>query len=309
MEQARLECQLLRCRYLITSCAVQKLGLKDLKACESNQDVLVRECHIVFKRALDILTQTMIELESEIDRLSEDGESTASRNHRYWLRMFQSSFESFLWLRFVRADIIEIYKGPNHVRLHPQNVASALKATNQENQDPYVFAIPLDFTRFSCVGDLLVLRRHPGRNQADFIELKEGPVNEAMFEAIESKSFERIFELLDKYGEKGVKQVERFVRQVEVTSERSKLVGAPTGRYKRGTGARIVVAPTEVSEYFTAEINELCDKARHDEYAATTFDDCLMVAAVNTTSRAKAHCLVRPRVWVRFSSCHRSFDL
>jgi hypothetical protein len=286
MEQARLECQLLRCRYLITSCAVQRLGLKDLKDCEGNQDALVRECHVVFKRAFDILTRTIIELESEIDRLSGNGESKASRKHQHWLWLFQLSFESFLWLRFERADIIEIYKGPNHVKLRPENVASALEAANQENQDPYVFAIPLDFTRFSCVGDLLVLRRHPGVNQADFIELKEGPANEAMVEAIESKNPERVSEFLDKYGKKGIKQVERFVRQVEVTGERSKLVGAPTGRYKRGTGSRIVVAPTSVSEYFTAEIDELCGKARDGEYAAITLDECLMVAAADTSSLA-----------------------
>jgi hypothetical protein len=120
-----------------------------------------------------------------------------------------------------------------------------------------------------------------------FIELKEGSVNEAIVAAIHSGDPDRASELFDKYGEKGIKQAERFIRQTQVSMERSRLIGARSGQFKRGKGRRTIVEAKGKPRYFTAEIETLCSKARRGEYAAEIFDECLMVAAADTTSENK----------------------
>jgi hypothetical protein len=55
----------------------------------------------------------------------------------------------------------------------------------QLNQEPDVFALPLDFCRFTCITDLLRIRRQPdGGVSQDFIEVKEGTVNDEVFELL-----------------------------------------------------------------------------------------------------------------------------
>ncbi|HXN18469.1 MAG TPA: hypothetical protein VN875_09080 [Candidatus Binatus sp.] len=288
MEQSYLERQLVRCRYLITRGAVERLGLRDLSAIKSTEDLFIRECHYVYKKAQGILTSTTLELEAEIQRLSgENKKSPVLKRYKYWIQLLESCYESFLWLGFSESDLVEIYKGPKYGRLSAQNVESVLAAARHYNQDPYAFAVPLDFTRFSCISDLLLLERHPGHHKRTLIEMKEGSVNEAMVTAIESRDPARVFEFADKYGQKGIEQAERFFRQVEVFMERKQMVGVRSGTFKRGTGKRIIVESKATPEYFTSVVEDLCQKARRGKYAAKILDGCLMVAAADMTSEKK----------------------
>jgi hypothetical protein len=48
-------------------------------------------------------------------------------------------------------DVADVYKGPKYGRPSAQNINSVIDLAQQLNENPYVFAIPLDFTRFSCI--------------------------------------------------------------------------------------------------------------------------------------------------------------
>jgi hypothetical protein len=72
----------------------------------------------------------------------------------------------------------------------------------------------------------LGIRRHrDGRVSQDFIAVKEGAVNDEAFELLKAKDPDRYFAFFDKYGEKGIAQIQRMLNQGQVVDHRSKLLG------------------------------------------------------------------------------------
>ena len=53
---------------------------------------------------------------------------------------------------------------------------------------------------------------------SDFIEVKEGSVNDEIFEVMKARDPDEYLKFFDKYSEKGAKQVERMFRQGQVIS-------------------------------------------------------------------------------------------
>jgi hypothetical protein len=285
MEQSDLERRMIRCRYLITRGAIERLGIRDLSGIEKDKEVFIRECHSVYKKAQSVLTSSILEIESELERMSpEERGSPLLRKYLHWQRILESSYESFLWLRFGPSDVPDIYKGPKHGRLTAQNIESALSTMRRFNEDSSIFAVLLDFTRFSCIADLLLI---PYKGRTAFIELKEGSVNETMLNAIKARNEAQWIEFFDKFGEKGIKQTERFFRQEQSFSEKSRRIEALPGTYATDKGALVVVESSVEPQYFTSAVDEICEKARQGKYAVDAIDDCLVVAALDTTSKEK----------------------
>jgi hypothetical protein len=258
-----------------------------MEAIDENWDSFIRECHAVYKKAQTILTRTMLELETEIEDLSRiDSKGEGLKKHLYWLRVLESCYEAFLWVA-MHSDVREVYKGPKYGRLSAQNIQSVLGVATQMNQDPYTFAVPLDFTRFSCIADLLKVEfdKDSKGKAVDFIEVKQGSVNEAMLGAAKSRSPEAWKAFLDEHGEKGFEQAERFFRAGKEFFERSQQIHAKPGVYKAGKRVRIVAESKATPGYFTGEVEKLCGLARQGDYAVEIVDGCLLVGALDTTSQ------------------------
>jgi len=283
--QSLLERKLVRVRYLMTKGAMHRLGIRDFDSAIANQNFL-QECHAVYKKAQSIMTTAMLAMESEIKRLSGQPEV---HKLKYWLRLFESCFESFVWIALSGGDVSEVYKGPKFGDLVSQNIASVLGYTKHFNENPYSFSIPLDFTRYSCIADVLTVEISETTKKAtvNFIELKEGAVNGAMLAATETHTSEAWKEFLDKYGEKGFKQAERFFRAGLEFHERNKQINAAPGVYKTKKGARIVAPASNTPQRFTSRVEHLCDLARRGDYAVEIIDECLLVAALDTSERTK----------------------
>jgi hypothetical protein len=286
MKKADLERQLVRCRYLINKGAVHRLGLRDLKSVEANWSSFIPECHLVYKRAQGILTATMLQMESEIQASSDQAER---RRLKYWLRVCESCYESFLWVTLHGGDVSEVYKGPKFGDLAAQNVESVLGFTKHFNKNPYAFAIPLDFTRYSCVADVLTIKiaKNKKKKTLQFLELKQGDVNDAMLTAAKTRTPEAWKEFLDKYGEKGFKQAKRFFRAGEEFYWRTGQIAARPGVYKTKKRSRVVSHAGNSPQRYTSRIENLCDLARRGEYAVEIIDKCLLVAALDATEQKK----------------------
>jgi hypothetical protein len=71
---------------------------------------------------------------------------------------------------------------------------------------------------------------HPdGGVSQDFIEVKEGAVNDEVFELLKARNPDRYFAFFDKYGQKGIAQVERVVNQGQLVDRQIKLLGLQPG--------------------------------------------------------------------------------
>lgn len=289
MDQPTLERRLLRCRYLIHRAARHRLGLTDKPRTDGGHDAFIREWHRAQKKAEQLLIDTTIELESDLKRVTEtDKDSNDAYRYRYWLTLVASCCETFVFLAFRPCDIQHLYKGPRHGSLAEQNVQSVLKIVNEINQSPYAIAFPLDFTRFSCTGDLLHVERRPDGQHVAVVEVKEGEVNEAFHQARAARTPEAWFEFFDKFGDKGIQQAQRVFKQDKEFFKRQARMQAEKGIHKDEDGTRVVIESEVPLEHFVPVVESVCSKARKGEYAVEVVDGCLMIAAVDATSKERA---------------------
>lgn len=293
MDQRHIERTLVRSRLLLTRSAVQRMGLRSLQDIQQNYAAFLQECHASFKRALKILIDDILGLERLLTELDKNAPGQKGRlaTYRYWLRLLELAYDSFVWIasNHDRSEVLKHYKGPKHGALLKQNIQSVITVANQLNKQPDVIAIPLDFSRFSCISDLLRIRRHSdGRCSSDFIEVKEGIVNDKIFEVIKAKDPDRYLEFFDEYGEKGIAQIERVFKQRQVVDDRIKLFDMQPGIYHEERAVRIVTEmKIGTEDSFHECVEPLIQKARAGEYSVETIGDCLVVAALDATAEQK----------------------
>jgi len=290
MDQRQIECHLLRARLLITRSAVHRLGFRTMEDVQENRVAFFHECHAVFKKALKLLIDDMLEVErldGEV-RGHTDAEKQLRAKYRYWLLILGLAYDSFVWTaaNHDRSEVTKYYKGPKHGALAHQNIHSVIGLAEQLNQEPDVFAFPLDFCRFTCITDLLRIRRHPeGEVSQDFIEVKGGPVNDEVFELLKARDQDRYFAFFDKYGQKGIAQIERVVNQGQLVDRQIKLLGLQPGIYEEENAVRLVSEMTiGEDDSFYGVIEPLLHNARQGKYSVEVIDECLVVAALDPNS-------------------------
>ena len=289
MTQHSLERDVLRCRYLITRGATDKLGLRDLESIEQHRELFVAECNAVFKKAQDILVQNVLALEEQIAVLNKKDQSARRQRAKlkHWKSILEACYDAFIWIasRNDRSNASKIYKGLKYGKLSAQNIESVIEAARRFNGDSHSFAIPLDFSRFSCVCDLLLIEFAAGKMAMSFFEVKEGKVNEAFFDTRSAGTQEAYFAFFEQYGEKGIQQGRRCFKQEKVLQDRTATFNAPPGVYIGAEEVRKIIQPTTTYEILTREVEDLLDKARRGDYEVEVFDNCLVLAAVDTSSR------------------------
>lgn len=269
------------------------MGLRTLEDTQSIHVAFLHECHAVFKRALHLLIEDSLTLEKLLTGLDNNETDYKRRKavYEYWLKLLELTYDTFLWIasNHDRSEVLKHYKGLKHGALANQNIRSVIEVANQMNKEPEVLAIPLDFSRFSCISDLLRIRRYAdGRVSSDFIEVKEGSVNDEIFEVMKARDPDEYLKFFDKYGEKGVKQVERMFKQRQVADDHIKLFGLQPGIYDEERAVRIVTE-LKVGEdgSFHEVIEPLIQQAHTGKYSVETIGDCLVLAALDATSQER----------------------
>lgn len=282
---------LMRCRLLITRSAVHRIGPPSEKVGSPSKDQFVAECHLVYKKAAGILIKEMLRLE---DSLAKEGTNGQRRGVlTYWLRMFEFAYDSFVWIaaNHDRSNVAKIYKGTKFGSLLKQNIHSVIETADELNASPNDFAFPLDFCRFSCIGDALRITRHPGGGVSlNFIEVKEGQVNERLLQAITTGDEFQMRRLYDDYGAKVVEQAKRMLKQKRTALRQLEYFDAKPGIYRGATENRIVSElKVGYGDRFDNLIEILMGRARRGEFSTEVVDDCLVVTALDSSSPQRHH--------------------
>jgi hypothetical protein len=252
-------------------------------------DALISELHRLHKKAAQILIDTTIELESDLRRVNETDKNTSEANkYQHWLASVASCCETFVEFAFRSCDVHHLYKGPRFGFLDQQNVQSVLKVTEEVNKSPHLFAFPLDFTRFSCTGDVLCISRSPANSRVAIMEIKEGEVNDAIRDARKAKAAGTWAKFFQTYGEKGIQQARRVFKQEKEFYKREARMQATRGIHNDEDGMRVVLESETPLDNFLPTVEAVCRKARNGEYAIEVIDGCLMVAAGDATSIRRA---------------------
>jgi len=285
MDQATLGRRLLRFRYLVTRALRHRSVLNPAPSA----DAFISELHRLHKKAAQILIDTTIELESDLKRVNETDKNASEANkYRHWLASVASCCETFVEFAFRSCDVHHLYKGPRFGFLDQQNVQSVLKVTEELNKSPHLFAFPLDFTRFSCTGDVLCISRSPANLRVAIMEIKEGEVNDAIRDARKAKAAGSWAKFFKTYGEKGIQQARRVFKQEKEFYKREARIQATRGIHNDEDGMRVVLESETPLDSFLPAVEAVCRKARNGEYAVEVIDGCLMVAAGDATSIRRA---------------------
>jgi len=247
-----------------------------------------------------MLIPQILEIERELRHLSDSDSKEASSREaiaqlRYWKRLLEVSFNTFVWIamRGDRGSVRRVFKGPKYGAVTDQNVASVLPFVRQANQDPNQFVVPLDFSCFSCLSDLLRIEFDETKQalRVSFIEAKSGRVNDEMVEAILSGEPASYFDFFDKYGTGGVKQMERFFRQVEVFKRKERLMHAEPGVHDNADdeGQPLIICSDEtLVEDYTESVIGVLEASERDQFAVAAIDDCLVLGVINNRRRETA---------------------
>lgn len=171
---------------------------------------------------------------------------------------------------------------PTLIESNPTAVAAVL---DDINKDPASIAIWTDATTFVDVGDVMA-RRNEG--ELDFIELKAGKVNEAVFRLHDDLRRHRktgdmdaatkvMDEFFDAYGKKGFNQVERVTKQLMRDMKVMALVNEEKGPDPDLDINIEIVESAEPSESYDDELTACLRRADADETATACIDGCLWI--------------------------------
>jgi len=291
----QIEDTLLECRRLLTHSVTDLPEYSTMEKIRTDFPNFVRECHVAYKQALGILISQILAIEKQVRRLTRltvpRGDSLKEKigQLKYWKLLLELSFNTFVWIAvgWDRSKVKKVFKGPKYGALTEQNIDLLLDYVNQANQEPEDFVVPLDFCRFCSIGDLLRIGFKEPENilKLDFIEAKSGKVNDEMLETIQSRQQSQYLDFFDKYGRKGIKQMERYFRQQHALIENLKLMHAEPGIYNNPAKEDekfIICANETIPEDYTSKVIQLLESSEKDEYCVDEIDECLVAGVINT---------------------------
>jgi hypothetical protein len=163
------------------------------------------------------------------------------------------------------------------------NPAAAAAVLDKINDDPMSMALWNDATTCIDVGDITVRR---DRAELEFIELKEGKVNEAIFELHDAMTRHRkagdmegagkaMDEFFAAFGEKGLKQAMRVTKQMMRDNKVMDLVNKDRGVDPDLDLDMEIVESTVASESYDPELTACLRRAEADGTATICIEGCL----------------------------------
>lgn len=290
--QNRIQNDLLECRRLFTRSVTDIPKYSTMEKIREDYPGFLRECFKSHKAALRILIDGILYLEKLLTQTNvanaPDSHKTETAKLGYWKHLLELSYNTFVWVSvgMDRSNVRKVFKGPKYGDLAHQNIESVLAYVSEVNKDPNEIAIPLDFCSFSPVCDLLKISYSESDNvlHAAFIEAKSGKVNDEMLETIEANTMDAYFRFFGTYGEKGIKQMERFFRQWIMLEKSQKLVNAEPGVYENPANPKehlIILANEAQVHDFSDKVAQLLEKADRNEFAVDQLDNCFILGAIN----------------------------
>lgn len=292
MDSTKIENTLLECRRLLTHSVTDRPEYSTMEQINADIPGFVRQCHAAYKRASDLLIDQVLKIETQVNQIKtikDNSKKNKISQLKYWQLLLELSFNAFVWLSvgWDRSKVKKVFKGPKHGALAEQNINLLLDYVNQANQNPNDFVIPLDFCKFCCIGDLLRIRFQEPEAilKFDIFEAKSGRVNDEMLDTIQSGEQNQYFSFFEKYGSKGIKQMERYFRQCKVLTDNVKLMNAKPGIYNNPAkkGEKLIIHENEtIQEDFSDKINQLLDSSEKDKFSVDEVDGCLVIGVINT---------------------------
>ena len=204
-----------------------------------------------------------------------------------------ADFQRALWRRVNDAIVWSVWGSQRHIVkrlclyrprtfLAESNAAMVMNVISQLNANPLNLALWTDATSCVDIGDVLWIPDGL-RPDPEFLELKEGPVNEAILDMVALQGAEletRLDQFHTKYGRRGFKQIQRIIRQKRVGDQVLNLLRDERG-VDPASGSEIEIVDLGVQpEFYDDSLNALlCTALESHGEVIELVAECLWVYA------------------------------
>lgn len=273
----------------------------DIESIRNNRADFIKRVHTTWKLIHTDTIREIVEIEILLAHLA--GSTANPKEFISWLR-----YVSRLWRR-VNDAIAWVMIGESHVirrlcayRARPtlieSNPHAIAKVLDDLNTDPRSVAIWNDATTCLDVGDITCRR---GTGELDFLEVKQGKVNEAIFNLHDtlrasknagdpSDATKAMNEFFDSYGKKGFEQATRMTKQAIRDLKIMDIIRNDKGRDPDLDINITIVESSKDSESYDPELTDCLRRAEQAGAATACIDGCLWIfaSAYKTLSRQAA---------------------
>lgn len=215
---------------------------------------------------------------------------TSKRGWENLRQIFRAFNDCIAWTVFHEPSftINRLCRHRSRGHLADQNPDSVLKVIADLSKTGETLAIWNDATRCIDLQDVTAISLKPRR--ISFIEIKEGPVNEEIFEVFEGHDEAEVLKHMEEFalrrGDTGIQQLDRFIKQRMHGDKLHALVSNDDVEDPFTKQQRIAFSPSKpLATYDPIELVGLLREVREREFALMTVDNCLHVLAVNQRRR------------------------
>ncbi|GEM_PF-6751950 len=228
-----------------------------------------------FKKAQDIILESTLFLEKEIKDFEKKGNldyNDSFQKLHYQKLVFQELADAILWSVVSEETAITnlSVKNANSGFLVDRNIQSVKLFIKQYNKELYQFALISDLTSIVGVGDVIqVWVDKKGVMQWGLGEVKTGEVSKTITdlyeddergELTEEHLKERLKKYYLKYGQKWMKQFERFSRQMVRSAQYKELLKEGEGIDLYFNKPKKIHELSSPDQYYTSQINSILDE-------------------------------------------------
>lgn len=264
----------------------------------ANHTAFVRACHTTWKDIHSRSIQRLLFFEGWLNRektspMGPEAKRFGEYGRAVWRRVNDAIVWTVMGMERHRVKRLCLYRAPSN--LLECNPESAMATLADLNNDPLALALWNDATSCVDIGDVTLIR-DGRRPHPEFIELKEGAVNEQIIKTLAAGPEARQAaeaDLRERHGDKAMRQLERVKRQKAIANQALDLLQNEQG-VDPVTGHTIsVVESGVVPETYDAELRAQLDAAvAGGKGVLDCIDGCLWVY-VATGGRREAPRTVR----------------
>lgn len=196
-------------------------------------------------------------------------------------QIFRSINDSLVWILLgedASFKVARLSRSKTRGNLADQNPESTLTFVAKVSSSGNAIGIWNDATRCVDLGDVTVFDYSQG---IEFLELKEGKVNDAIFATIQAGTVAAIDSFYNTFGEKGFEQLERTIKQGIEARKHETLLSSDNLIDPFLGLSRVALTPTFPPATYDDELKESLSRVRTSDIATLTIDECLHLILVN----------------------------
>ena len=247
-----------------------------------------RVCYLLKKVLLEQkrLKATLAEIRRQRKKEEEETVKQSLKKAEYQERVLRKVMDSIAWqlFHYDLSTMRRLYCGEALIDITDSNLDSELLFIKHfQNKEPSGFALISDLTSFIQIGDVVTVDKDSG---ICISELKEGAVNDEIFELIEEVSKtqcpKHLQYALENKDEKFVKQFKRAINQIHKSSQTRETITTGYGTdLLTGQKVRIIQDEIELDTYSDI-VSDLSKNCHKKGYSISVVEQCLLIGVYDT---------------------------